>query len=540
MRLSSFQPRSLWQPGRDPLPARHLIHSHFTTFRRMDSNPSLASVQTLANCPICGSGRLHYLFSVALSRVVRCDDCQLMLRNPRDLAALATAGSAADTPGIDQTAKAREYLDLLTRYRGLSGGRLLAVARGAREFLAQAASRGYEVSAMDDTEFQRTGLTGSFEVVVLYNVLDAAPDPGGLLRQIGAMLAPGGVLLVTSFSFDAWLSQRSRHRWTEFHTDQLFYFTRATLETLLVQSGFGQIIARSDVHNPVGGTVGGMAFLARVQPQRARQKLSLVVPAFNEARTFEANFSKLLAKEVAGLDIEIIVVESNSTDGTRAIVERYRSHPRVTVIWEDSPRGKGHAVRGGLEHITGDYVLIQDADLEYDLEDYEALLEPLVQGRTAFVLGARHGGSAWKMRSFAGQPVISAVLNGAHWFFTMLVNVGFSARLKDPFTMYKVFRRDCLYGLEFVCNRFDFDFELVIKLLRKGYYPLEIPVNYRSRSFAEGKKVSFFGDPLTWLRALVRFRLEPMDPLDNIVRQRQLRAETGASTELSSYGGPGS
>ena len=130
------------------------------------------------------------------------------------------------------------------------------------------------------------------------------------------------------------------------------------------------------------------------------------------------------------------------------------------------------------------------------------------------------------MRSFSGQPFISGILNLAHWFFTMLVNVGFHAHLKDPFTMYKVFRRDCLYGLEFVCNRFDFDFELVIKLLRKGYQPREIPVNYRSRSFAEGKKVSFFGDPLTWLRALVRFRLEPMDPLENIVRQRERQTKT--------------
>ncbi len=496
----------------------------------MDPNSSLATAQTVTHCPVCGGSRLHYLFSVAASRVVRCDDCQLMLRNPRDLAAVP--GPAAAPPGIDPAATAREYLDLLARYRDGSGGRLLAVARGGRELLAEAANRGYEVSAEEGTELRRTDRDGGFEVVVLHNVLDVAPDPGGLLRRAHALLAPGGVLLVTSFSFDSWLSQRSHRRWTEFHADQLFYFTRATLEPLLGHNGFGQIIARTDVHDPVGGAVGGMVFLARAQPRRDRPKLSLVVPAFNEARTFTTNFEKLLAKEIEGLDIEIVVVESNSTDGTRAIVERYQHHPRVTVVWEDRPRGKGHAVRGGLERITGDYVLIQDADLEYDLEDYEALLEPLVRGRTAFVLGARHGGSAWKMRSFAGQPVISAVLNAAHWFFTLLVNVGFNARLKDPFTMYKVFRRDCLYGLEFVCNRFDFDFELVIKLLRKGYYPLEIPVNYRSRSFAEGKKVSFFGDPLTWLRALVRLRLEPMDPLENVVRQRQLRAETGAGTGL--------
>ena len=87
-----------------------------------------------------------------------------------------------------------------------------------------------------------------------------------------------------------------------------------------------------------------------------------------------------------------------------------------------------------------------------------------------------------------------------------MFNVLYGQRLRDPFTMYKVFWRDCLHGLDLECNRFDFDFELVIKLIRKGYRPLEIPVNYRSRSFQEGKKVSVLRDPLTWLRALLRYR----------------------------------
>ena len=94
-------------------------------------------------------------------------------------------------------------------------------------------------------------------------------------------------------------------------------------------------------------------------------------------------------------------------------------------------------------------MLIQDADLEYDLEDYDALLEPLAAGREAFVLGSRHGGNAWwKMRQFAGQPLASLPLNCGHWFFTTLLNVLFRQQLKDPFTMYKVFRRDCLFGLD--------------------------------------------------------------------------------------------
>jgi glycosyltransferase involved in cell wall biosynthesis len=239
-----------------------------------------------------------------------------------------------------------------------------------------------------------------------------------------------------------------------------------------------------------------------------------VVPAYNEAATFAPMMEGLLRKELPGLEIEIIIVESNSTDGTREAALKYKDHPRVKLILEDQPRGKGHAVRAGLNAASGDYILIQDADLEYDLEDYDALLEQLVGGRSAFVLGSRHGGrKVLKMRRFTGQHGLSLFVNFGHWFFTTLVNVLFLQRLRDPFTMFKVFRRDCLFGLKLEYNRFDFDFELLIKLLRKGYRPIELPVNYRSRSFKEGKKVRMFRDPLTWLKALARLRFTKIDPM---------------------------
>jgi hypothetical protein len=146
----------------------------------------------------------------------------------------------------------------------------------------------------------------------------------------------------------------------------------------------------------------------------------------------------------------------------------------------------------------------------------------LVAGRAAFVLGSRHGGrNVMKMRQFAGEHGLSIFLNAGHWFFTTLINLLFFQHLRDPFTMFKVFRRDCLFGLEFECDRFDFDFELLIKLIRKGYQPVELPVNYRSRSFKEGKKVRMFRDPLTWIRALVRLRFAEINPMKIAERLHQ-------------------
>src|SRR3954464_9942691 len=133
--------------------------------------------------------------------------------------------------------------------------------------------------------------------------------------------------------------------------------------------------------------------------------LTVVVPAFNEAATARNALDAIVGKTVPGWSIEVIIVESNSTDGTREIVESYRSRPSVTLLMQDRPRGKGHAVREGFAKATGEVLLIQDADLEYDLNDYESLLQPIADGKTAFTLGSRHGESGWKIRQFDRQPL---------------------------------------------------------------------------------------------------------------------------------------
>ena len=242
---------------------------------------------------------------------------------------------------------------------------------------------------------------------------------------------------------------------------------------------------------------------ALAPPNGRALRLSVVLPVYNEKKTFREVIERLLAKTIPGFEIEICLIESNSTDGTRDDALAYADHPKVRLVLEDRPSGKGRAVRRGLEIASGDIVLIQDADLEYDLADYERLLDPIRRLETSFVLGSRHptDGRDWQIRHFSEQRGIAGFMNLGHVLFTWFLNVLFSQRLRDPFTMYKVFRRDCINNVAFECCRFDFDIELFAKLIRQGFKPIEIGVSYNSRSFDEGKKVSIFGDPPTWIRA---------------------------------------
>jgi SAM-dependent methyltransferase len=457
------------------------------------------------------------------------------------------------------------------------GKKLLEVGSGLGNMLLEARARGYDVSGVeygaalvsranarlgDRVVVQGTvdsaPLTeGSFDVCVFADVIEHTRDPLAAMTRAWEMLAPGGVLFVATPSLDSWSARWMKQNWMEFKAEHLFYFDSTTLESLLVRTGFedvriargrktlspGYVIAHFDrfpvpvisplgrfmrrvlprglLHQRVTVVASGIDVLARKAASgpadRRRARLTVVMPVFNERATFTEVASRLLDKEIPGLDLELVIVESNSTDGTREDVRKLEGHPRVKVVYEDRPRGKGHAVRAGLVQATGDVVLIQDADLEYDLNDYELLLEPLRTFRAAFVLGARHGmdGKTWKMRHFTDQVFVSQVMNLGHLFFTGLFNVVYGQRLRDPFTMYKVFRRECLSRLTFESNRFDFDWELVGKLVRAGYVPLEIPVNYSSRSFKEGKKVNLWRDPFTYVRACFKYRFVRLKKQDD-------------------------
>jgi 2-polyprenyl-3-methyl-5-hydroxy-6-metoxy-1,4-benzoquinol methylase len=452
------------------------------------------------------------------------------------------------------------------------GLKLLEVGSGLGNLVVEADRRGYQVTGIEYSEDsvrvanQKLGAAkvvhGSletvelpaetFDVAVFADVLEHTRDPLRELRRVWRVLKPGGVLFIAVPSLDSWSARIMKRRWMEFKLEHLFFFDTQTIQSLLFHAGFNQVVVSKGwkilspdyvikhfdrfhvpVTSPLVRLVGAVtpAFLRRrhvsvvasgidVVARRTADvplaerpvKLTVVMPVFNEGETFSQIFEQVYAKSIPGVEIDLIIVESRSTDGTRELVQRIEHCPRVTVLYEERPRGKGHAVRAALAHATGDLILIQDADLEYDVGDYDQLIEPIVRGRAAFVLGVRHGmdGTAWKMRHFTDQVVVAKVMNLGHVFFTTLFNVVYGQHMRDPFTMFKVFRRDCLYGLTFESNRFDFDWELVAKLVRAGYIPLEIPVNYESRSFSKGKKVSLWRDPWTFLRACFKYRFVPL------------------------------
>lgn len=232
--------------------------------------------------------------------------------------------------------------------------------------------------------------------------------------------------------------------------------------------------------------------------------LNVVMPVYNEAKSVRDVIDEILELKIEGIEINLIVVGGGSNDGTDAIILEYASITDVTVIIQDKPRGKGNAVREGFKHLRDGIVLIQDGDREYRIDDYSKLLIPILDGQTDFVLGSRYTNSA--MRKFGVFGLRSAVMNFGHALFTFLFNSLYGVKLKDPFTMFKVFRTKCIEGLVFESNRFDFDYELLAKLVRSGFKPIEVPITYVSRGFSEGKKVRFFRDPFTWIRALVKFK----------------------------------
>ena len=226
-------------------------------------------------------------------------------------------------------------------------------------------------------------------------------------------------------------------------------------------------------------------------------EISLVIPAFNEAQTIEALLRRVGELE---LDAEMIVVDDGSTDDTVAILERLDGDmPGLRVLRQPRNLGKGAAVREGIAVSTGEIVLIQDADLEYDPVDIPRLIGPLQDGRADVVYGTRLRGGSEPQRAhmfwhYAGNRMLS-----------LLTNVLFNTTISDMEVGYKAFRGDLVRSIRLVSNDFRFEPEITAKVLRRRVRLYEVPIAYYGRTYDEGKKITW-RDGIKAIAALARFR----------------------------------
>ncbi len=228
-------------------------------------------------------------------------------------------------------------------------------------------------------------------------------------------------------------------------------------------------------------------------------KVSILIPAYNEEDTIERSLQGVLAVDFAPLEREIIVIDDASTDRTRDIVSSFGSC--VRLIPHERNLGKGAAIRTALVEADGEIIAIHDADLEYDPADLPALLAPIARGEADAVYGSRFLDGAVPM-GMKPQNLL------ANKLLAVSANLLYHGHLTDEATCYKAVRADLLRGMNLRCERFEFCPEVTAKLLRRRNQIVEVPVRYKARSVAEGKKIHWY-DGLEAIWTLIRYRFTP-------------------------------
>lgn len=235
-------------------------------------------------------------------------------------------------------------------------------------------------------------------------------------------------------------------------------------------------------------------------------KLSIIIPVYNEVKSLSHIVDKILNVNL-NVEYEIILVDSGSNDGSTGLIKQISTRPHFKSIFLNKNQGKGYCVRQALKQAAGEIVLIQDADLEYDPADYQALLEPLLTNKIKFVMGSRHlKANTWRIRTTKRKSFYMEFINCGSEFLTKLFCYLYSVKLTDTQTMYKVFYKNLLNPDELKCKGFDLDWEILSLLILKGHIPVEIPVKYESRTVQEGKKLKFLKDGLAALFTIIKIR----------------------------------
>jgi glycosyltransferase involved in cell wall biosynthesis len=225
------------------------------------------------------------------------------------------------------------------------------------------------------------------------------------------------------------------------------------------------------------------------------QTLSIIIPVYNEEKTLLPLLKKVQSIKLFGLKKEIIIVNDGSADRTAEILNKVKL-PNGKIFHHEKNRGKGAAIRTAIPHTTGQFVIIQDADLEYDPKDYEIILEPLLKGDADVVYGSRFLGVH---RAFLYWHLVG------NKFLTWVTNILYDTTLTDMETCYKAFKGEIIRQIPLRSDRFEFEPEVTAKVLKRGCKLYEVPISFRGRGFEEGKKITW-KDGFTALFSLIRYK----------------------------------